>query len=119
MTFIEKIRNNARAILKTIVLPEGEELRIIKAAEYLNSEKLVIPVLIGNEQQIRKIASENNCNIDGIEIKDPLQDSNIETYAKEFYALRKKKGVTYEIALETVKYLDPMCSNHLARARSK
>jgi phosphate acetyltransferase len=103
MTFIEKIRNNARAILKTIVLPEGEELRIIKAAEYLNSEKLVIPVLIGNEQQIRKIASENNCNIDGIEIKDPLQDSNIETYAKELYALRKKKGVTYEIALETVK----------------
>lgn len=103
MTLIEKIRNNARKSLKTIVLPEGEEVRIIKAAEFLNAEKLVIPILIGSKGRIQKIAAENNCNIKGIEIRDPQQCPNTASFADEYYELRKGKGATVEIANETVK----------------
>lgn len=103
MTLIEKIRNNAKNHIKTIVLPEGEEIRIIKAAEFLNHEKLVIPILIGNKDQITYIAKDNNCNIDGIEIRDPLQSADAKTFSDEYYELRKKKGATPEIANETVK----------------
>ena len=103
MTLIEKIRNNAKKNLKTIVLPEGEEVRIIKAAEFLNREKLVIPVLIGNMDVITKLAKDNSCNIDGIEIRDPLQSPDTQTFADEYYDLRKKKGATPEIAKDTLK----------------
>lgn len=106
MTLIEKIRNNAKNNLKTIVLPEGEEIRIIKAAEFLNRENLVKPILIGNEEQIKMVAKDNNCNIDDIEIKDPLQSLDTKAFADEYYELRKKKGITPEIANETVK--DPL-----------
>jgi len=103
MTLIEKIRTNAKNNLKTIALPEGEEIRIIKAAEFLNREKLVVPILIGNKQRIISIAQENNCKIDDIEIRDPLQCPHAKKFAEEYYELRKKKGATPEIANETIK----------------
>lgn len=106
MTLVEKIRNNAKQNLKTIVLPEGEEIRIIKAAEFLYAEKLVVPVLIGNKEGIQKIALENKCNIEGIEIRDPENCPNTESFANEYYELRKKKGATPEIANQTAK--DPL-----------
>ena len=103
MTLIEKIRNNAKNNLKTIVLPEGEEIRIIKAAEFLNNEKLVTPVLIGSEQQIQKIAIENNCSVNGIEIIDPQNSSEIKSFTNEYFELRKSKGMTRDLASETLK----------------
>ncbi|MEJ2543385.1 MAG: phosphate acetyltransferase [Calditrichaceae bacterium] len=103
MTLIEKIRNNAKQNLKTIVLPEGEEIRIIKAAEFLYREKLVTPVLIGNEDYIKRIANENDCSIEGIDIKDPLKSKDTPIFADEYYELRKKKGATPELANETLK----------------
>jgi len=103
MTLIEKIKNNARKKLKPIVLPEGEEIRIIKAAEYLNAQKLVVPILIGNKERIQKIANEISCNINGIGIRDPQQCPDTPTFADDYYELRKKKGATPEIAAETVK----------------
>ena len=106
MTLVEKIRNNAKQNFKTIVLPEGEEIRIIKAAEFLYAEKLVVPILIGNKDGIQKIALENKCNIDDIEIRDPQNCPNTESFVNEYYELRKKKGATPEIANQTVK--DPL-----------
>lgn len=106
MTFIEKIRNKAKQNLKTIVLPEGEEIRIIKAAEYLDAERLVIPILIGDNDRIQNIASENQCDINDIEIRDPQNCPNIKSFAAEYYELRKKKGATPEIANQTVR--DPL-----------
>ena len=103
MILIEKIRNNAKNNLKTIVLPEGEEIRIIKAAEFLNNEKLVTPVLIGSEQQIQKIAIENNCSVNGIEIIDPQNSSEIKSFTNEYFELRKSKGMTRDLASETLK----------------
>ena len=48
MSMIEKIKNKARANIKTIVLPEGDEPRTVKAAEDIVKEGLATPILLGN-----------------------------------------------------------------------
>ena len=63
MGLIEQIRKNAREEVKTILLPEPTDPRVLTAAEILKRENLVIPVLLGNEQEIKKIAQEENISI--------------------------------------------------------
>ena len=103
MELIEKVRNNAKKNLKKIVLPEGYEPRVLKAAAFLNKEKLVAPVLIGDQQKVKQICAENNINSDGIEVVNPESAKDIGTIGQEYYELRKHKGVKPETAQETVK----------------
>jgi len=102
MTLIEKVRKNAQSKLKKIVLPEGNEIRVLKAAEFLNKHNLVIPVILGPAAEVNKLASEEGIDLAGIEIIDPRTDSQIEDFAREYYELRKHKGMTIEEARKTV-----------------
>ena len=106
MNFIEKIRNKAKENLKSIVMPEGEEPRMIEAAAFLQKEKLVTPILLGSPQVIKNKARELNADLNGIQIIEPVNAAEIEDFADEYYELRKHKGVTPEKAKETVK--DPL-----------
>ena len=106
MTFIEKICLKAQADKKRIVLPEGEEERTIRASEVIKNKSLAEVVLIGDMSVIKAKAAKFGVNIEGIEIVDPITSEKAEIYAKEFYELRKKKGMTIEKAAETVK--DPV-----------
>ena len=106
MDFIEKIRNKAKRNLKTIVLPEGEEPRMIEAAAFLKKEKLVTPILLGNPKTISAKAEELNTNLNDIQIIDPSIAKEAEEFATDYFELRKHKGVTLEEAAKTVK--DPL-----------
>jgi len=106
MDFIEKIRNKAKGNLKTIVLPEGEEPRMIEAAAFLRKEKLVTPVLLGNPQNIADGAQKLNTDLTDIQIIDPSIAKEAEEFASDYFELRKHKGVTLEEAAKTVK--DPL-----------
>ena len=55
MNFIEKIKEKASKNIKTIVLPEAEDVRVLKAAEIINKEKFANVVLIGNEEDVSKL----------------------------------------------------------------
>ncbi len=103
MDLIESIRIKAKNNLKTIVLPEANDPRILKAAAILKQKKLVEPVLLGNEAEIKKLASEHSADIDGIVIIDPAVSDKNEAYADEYFQLRKHKGMTLEQAVEIVK----------------
>jgi len=103
MTFIEKIRHNAKASPKTIVFPEAFDPRVLKAAAYVRDQKLVVPVLLGNTDETQKLARENSVNLDGIKIIDPLNSSKLEELAGRYYEMRKNKGMTPEKAKEVVK----------------
>jgi phosphate acetyltransferase len=103
MNFIEKIRTKAKENLKTIVLPEGEEPRMIEAAAFLKKEKLVTPVLLGSGNKIADAAKRLNADIRDIEIIDPAVSDKLENFATTYYELRKKKGITLEDAREAVK----------------
>ncbi|MCB2307663.1 phosphate acetyltransferase [Clostridium estertheticum] len=103
MTFIEKMHKMAQTDIKRIVLPEGEEERTIKASEILKNNSLAEVILIGDASIIQNKAAELSVNICGIEIVDPKNSEKTEVYAKEFYELRKNKGMTIEKAAEMMK----------------
>ena len=102
MNFIENIKNRAKQEIKTIVLPEAEDLRTLKATQIALKEKYANIVLVGNEEIIKQKAQENNINIEGATIINPQTSENYEKYAQLLYELRKNKGMTIEQAKELV-----------------
>ena len=106
MSFIEKIKEKAKSNIKTIVLPEGEEIRTLKAAEIINKEKFAKVVLIGNQEKIKEILTRENINIVDIQVIEPEKSEKKEEYANALYELRKAKGMTLEDAEKLV--LDPV-----------
>ena len=106
MTFIEGIKEKAKTNIKTIILPESEDIRVLKAAEQVIKEGFAKIILIGNEEEIQKNANDNNISIEGIEIINPKTSKKYEEYSNAFYELRKAKGVTLEQAKEAL--LEPI-----------
>lgn len=103
MTFIDGIKQRAKENIKTIILTESEDVRVLKAAEKVKKEEYANIILIGNEADANKLAKENNIDIEGITIIDPEKSEKFEEYANAFYELRKAKGITIEKARETLK----------------
>ncbi|MBK5240946.1 phosphate acetyltransferase [Clostridium sp.] len=102
MTFIEKICKRAQEDIKRIVLPEGEEERTIRASEIIKNNSLANVILVGDKSEIQTKAADFGVNLSGIEIVDPKTSKKTDTYAKEFYELRKHKGMTLEKASQTM-----------------
>lgn len=106
MNFIESIKERARKEIKTIVLPEAEDIRTLKATEMALKEKYANIILIGNKEEVLRKAEENNINIKEAQIVEPKTNQNYEKYSNLLYELRKVKGMTIEKAKELV--LDPV-----------
>ena len=102
MNFIEEIKQRARKDLKTIVLPEAEDIRILQATEKVLKEKYAKIILVGNEEKIKEKAKANNIQIEGAQIINPTTDKNHDRYVDLLYNLRKHKGMTEEQAKELV-----------------
>ena len=102
MNFIERVKNRAKKEIKTIVLPEAEDIRTLKATQIALKEKYANIVLVGNEEIIKQKAQENNVNIEGATIINPQTSKDYEKYAQLLYELRKNKGMTIEQAKELV-----------------
>ncbi len=89
--FLERMKAAAKADVKTIVLPEGEDPRTIEAAKKVVAEGLAKLVVLGDPSQVK---------IEGVEVIDPKTSERHEAYAAKFAELRAKKGVTIEQARE-------------------
>ncbi len=100
MEIIERIRKQAGQQLKTILLPEGTEERMLKAADILVNEKIVRPVLLGDKDQIQEKAMDLNLELQNVNIIYPKEHENLNTFAESYYELRKHKGITREKAKE-------------------
>ena len=103
MSFIDAIKIKAKSDIKTIVLPEAEDIRTLKATEQVLNEGFADIILIGNKDQVKKLAKENNVNIEGAKIVDPATSEKFSEYANVFYELRKAKGMTLDKAKEIMK----------------
>ena len=79
---------------KRIVFPEGEEVKILRAAERLVDEEIAKPILLGRPDVIRARMVEYGLEVDGVEIVDPAHSPKLEVYAEELYGLRNRRGVT-------------------------
>lgn len=103
MSFVETMKEKARQNIKTILLPESEDIRVIQAAADVEKEGFAKAVLIGNEENVKKLALDNNIDVSKVTIIDPLKSEKFEEYSNKFYELRKAKGMTSEKARETMK----------------
>ncbi len=87
---IHKAQKNPKKIAYT----EGEEEKIIRAANSALIENISIPVLIGNKEIIENKINDLGYNKDQFEIVDPNNFENFNKYVNEFYTLRQRKGIT-------------------------
>ncbi len=84
----------AKKDAKRIVFPEGEEVKILRAAQRLVDEEIAKPILLGRPDVIRARMKELGLELDGVEMVDPAQSPKLEVYAEELYGLRNRRGVT-------------------------
>ena len=98
MNIFDKIYQQAKSNPKRIVLPEGEEVRVIEAAAYAAKENLAQIFLLGKEDTILKNAKKNNLEISKIEIIDPQTDKSLNDYIDTYCNLRKHRGMTKDKA---------------------
>ena len=106
MSFIDQIKQRAKKEIKTIVLPEATDIRILEATEIVKNEGYAKVILVGNEDKIRELAKEKNIDIGDTQIIDPEKSEKIDEYANTLYELRRAKGMTEEQAKQLV--LDPV-----------
>jgi malate dehydrogenase (oxaloacetate-decarboxylating)(NADP+) len=87
--------HKARKAPKKIVFPEGEEAKILRAAQIVLDENVAHPILLGDENLIKQKAKDIGANIEGIEIINPLTSPKYKVYLEKFYEYRKRKGITH------------------------
>ncbi|MBR4587426.1 MAG: phosphate acetyltransferase [Lachnospiraceae bacterium] len=96
MSFIDNIKERAKAVYKTIVLPEGMERRTWEAAEKVIKEKIAKVIILATPTMIYENAE--GIDISGMEIIDPNTSGKLQEYVEAFTELRKSKGMTEENA---------------------
>ena len=101
MKLSQLIREKAKKNPKIIVLPEGEEPRMIKAAETIIKEGFAGLILLGREENIKSKARELGVELpEEIKIISPKDSEKLKEYAESYYQLRKHKGVSLEEAYQ-------------------
>jgi len=100
---ISKFKAAAREAGNTVVLPESLEERTLRATQEIIRDGIAKVILLGDEAEIKKAASQAGADISGAEII-PIQDTaQAAELAGKLYELRKHKGMTEEQAAETLK----------------
>jgi phosphate acetyltransferase len=102
MMFEFELLARARGVKKTIVLPEGDDPRILAASEAILARGVADLVLLGEENAIRAKASQLGHDISEARVVSPHDPEHVERFAEEYARLRAKKGVTLEQAREKV-----------------
>ncbi|MGN0582445.1 MAG: phosphate acyltransferase, partial [Oscillospiraceae bacterium] len=100
MGFIDVLKEKAKSSVKTIVLPETEDMRTLEATEKILKEGIAKVVLVGNEETVKKSAAEGGFDITGAQIVDPATSEKTQGYIDKLVELRQKKGMTPEQAKE-------------------
>lgn len=106
MDLLQKIIENAVKLQNHIVLPEGAEIRTLKAAARILEDKIARITLLGNKSVIEAAAEKEGISIAGARIIDPATDESREKYAGMMVEIRKSKGLTIEKAFELLN--DPL-----------
>jgi phosphate acetyltransferase len=96
VNLLNTLKNRARSTAKHIVLSEGEDPRVIAAAEIIIRDSLAKITLLGQQQKIDAIAKEIGANLNAITIQDPNNSQRANNYAQILHELRRSKGATQE-----------------------
>ena len=96
---MKKIITKAKEDIKTIVLPESKDIRVLKAANILSKNQIANIILVGDKKEIELVCKDNNIILeDNLKIIENKKSDKFEEYANELYELRKSKNMTLEQA---------------------
>lgn len=103
VVFERQLVEQAKANRKHVVLPEGEDDRILQAADQLLKQGVAELTILGDVDDMNRRAADLGLDLTGANLVNHLESELAEEFAAEFAELRKKKGVTLEEARETMK----------------
>ncbi|MCM0083240.1 phosphate acetyltransferase [Geomonas sp. Red32] len=106
MSLIELIKDKARKQLKTVVLPESYDERMLFAAQQIVEQGLAKIILLGNPETLKAACAAKGINPAGVEIVEPATSSKLNGYIEKLVELRKSKGLTAEQARELLTAAD-------------
>jgi phosphate acetyltransferase len=104
--FLDGIRERARRLQRTIVLPEGADERTLIAAARLQAGGLARPLVLGRPDEIRPVIARHGGDADAVEIADPDTDPRHDDFTCTLAALRAHRGMTFDVAARAVR--DPL-----------
>ncbi len=92
---MRSITNKAKSDPKRVVFAEADNYKILKAAQIVRDDGIAIPILLGKKDIINKIIQENELELEGVEIIDPLEEVEMfEKYSQNLYTKRQRRGIT-------------------------
>ncbi|MEP0827903.1 MAG: phosphate acetyltransferase [bacterium] len=100
---LDIIKEKARAKNRRVVLPEGHEPRVIAAAKMIVEQKIASVTILGDKDTVARHAREYALELDKVQLIDPKKSELLPSFIKEYYELRKAKGITEAQAEETMK----------------
>lgn len=103
MDIMDKIHRRARENLRTVVLPEGEEERTLRAAEVITKKGLANLILLGDPETMERKAENWGLNISRLKLMNPRISKFHHDFSQEFHRLRAHKGISLEQAADTMK----------------
>jgi len=106
MKIFNHIIKQARSNPKSVVLAEGDDIRVIEAAVRASDDRIASCVLIGSHESIEQQATEAGLKLDNIRIENPRSSERLPAYAQTLFELREKKGMTRELAQQLAQ--DPL-----------
>ena len=106
MNTLDSIINKAKVTRRRIVLSEGEDPRVIKAAIKAKKTLIAEPILLGKENNIKRQITNFDGDPDDFEIVNPVQASCLEKYANEYAVLRKNRLISVKEA--RIKVMEPL-----------
>ncbi|NOY87934.1 MAG: phosphate acetyltransferase [FCB group bacterium] len=115
MNALKTIKEKAKEKHRKVVLPEGTEPRVIRAAKKIISEQMAQVTLLGDEKEIEKLAKEHSLDLSQVRVINPQNAADLNLFVDDFMELRKKKNITKEEATQTIKqplYFGAMMVRH-------
>ena len=103
MGFIDGIKARAKQDVKTIVMPESNDRRVLMAAAKILAEGIANITMVGKKDKIMDGARWLELDLSKVVVVDPEESENFELYANTLYELRKNKGMTLEAAQERLR----------------
>ncbi len=98
---LQSIRDRARTHRQRIVLPEGGDDRVLRAAEKLARQQIAQVTVLGEAEAVRSRAAALGLDLSAVALIEPAKDSRLERYVALYYERRKAKGTTLEEARKT------------------
>jgi phosphate acetyltransferase len=103
MNILDRIKSKAKQLHKHIVLPDATDERTIQAARICTDEGIALTTLVGDEEEIRRLAEKLGVRLEKIRIVDPEKSDLLSRFTHIYFNLRKAKGIQFEQAQQAMR----------------